>query len=72
MDPSGFEGGRRTETLRIWLLGGFQVGVGSRTIPRDAWHLRKAAALVKLLALAPSHLMHREQIVDLLWPDSGK
>jgi DNA-binding SARP family transcriptional activator len=54
------------------LLGGFRITVGSRTIPREAWRLKKAAALVKLLALAPGHLMHREQIVDLLWPDSGK
>jgi len=28
--------------------------------------------LVKLLALAPGHRLHREQIVDLLWPDSGR
>jgi len=28
--------------------------------------------LVKLLALAPGHRLHREQAVDLLWPDSGR
>ena len=64
--------GKNSETLRIWLLGGFRVGVGSRTIPQDAWRLRKAAALVKLLALAPGHRLHREQVMDLLWPDSGR
>jgi predicted ATPase/DNA-binding SARP family transcriptional activator/DNA-binding CsgD family transcriptional regulator/Flp pilus assembly protein TadD len=46
--------------------------VGSRTITQDAWHLRKAGALVKLLALAPGHRMHREQAMDILWPDSGR
>ena len=56
------------DTVRIWLLGGFRVSVGSRTISEDRWQRRKAAALVKLLALAPSHEVHREQVMHLLWP----
>ena len=36
------------------------------------WRLRKAASLIKLLALAPSHHLHREQAMDLLWPDQGR
>jgi DNA-binding SARP family transcriptional activator len=79
MDPSGFEGvaqskaqRERLKAVRVRLLGGFRVSVGSRTITQDAWRLRKAAALVKLLALAPGHRMHREQAMDLLWPDSGR
>lgn len=55
--------------MRVWLLGRFEVRVGSRTIREDGWRLRKAASLVKLLALAPGHRLHREQILDLLWPD---
>jgi predicted ATPase/DNA-binding SARP family transcriptional activator/DNA-binding CsgD family transcriptional regulator len=70
--PAVVEGVRRSEAVRIWLLGGFRVSVGSRTIPQGAWRLRKAAALVKLLALAPGHRMHREQAMDLLWRESGK
>src|SRR5206468_505577 len=35
----------------------------------DAWRLRKASSLVKLLALTPNHALHREQLCDLLWPD---
>ena len=62
----------RPEPLRIWLIGGSRVSVGSRTIEHNAWRLRKAVALVKLLALAPRHRLHREQIMDALWPDSGK
>ena len=31
----------------------------------------QAAALVKLLSLAQDHRMHREQIMDLLWPGSS-
>jgi predicted ATPase/DNA-binding SARP family transcriptional activator/DNA-binding CsgD family transcriptional regulator len=59
------------QTVRIRLFGGFSVSVGSRTIRQDEWRSKKAAALVKLLALAPGHRMHREQAMDLLWPDSA-
>ena len=27
---------------------------------------------MKLLALAPGHRLHREQAIDLLWPESGR
>jgi non-specific serine/threonine protein kinase len=65
------EGGNDAEVVRVWLLGGFRVSVGSRTIGEDRWRRRKAAALVKLLALAPGHRMHREHLMDLLWPRLG-
>src|SRR3712207_6153782 len=70
----GFEEstGKRPEAVRVWVLGDFRVSVASRTIEDSQWRLRKAAALVKLLALAPDHRLHREQAMDLLWPDLGK
>jgi DNA-binding SARP family transcriptional activator len=58
-----------SEDLRIELLGEFGVTVGGRRVPPEAWPLRKARALVKLLALAPGHRLHREQVMDALWPD---
>jgi predicted ATPase/DNA-binding SARP family transcriptional activator/DNA-binding CsgD family transcriptional regulator len=64
--------GNTSEALRICLLGGFEVSVGSRSMDAGAWRLKKAAALVKLLALAPDHRLHKEQAMDLLWPDLGK
>jgi predicted ATPase/DNA-binding SARP family transcriptional activator/DNA-binding CsgD family transcriptional regulator len=60
------------EAVRIRLLGGFQVSVGARAIEQDQWRLRKAASLVKLLALSPGYCLHREQVMDLLWPESGR
>jgi hypothetical protein len=42
------------------MLGGFSVG--ARTLGQNEWQLRGAAALIKLLALAPNHRLHREQI----------
>jgi DNA-binding SARP family transcriptional activator len=55
--------------LRISLLGGFDVAVGAKPVGPEAWRRRKPAALLKILALAPGQRVHREQVMDLLWPD---
>lgn len=57
------------EVVRVWLLGNFRVAVGPLNIEEDRWRLRKAGSLVKLLALARTHRLHREQVMDVLWPD---
>ncbi|MDP9350493.1 MAG: tetratricopeptide repeat protein, partial [Chloroflexota bacterium] len=54
--------------LRIQLLGGFRVWVGDRPVTDKEWRLRKVRSLLKLLALAPSRRLHREQILEILWP----
>ena len=51
------------------MLGGFRVSVGARSIGEEEWRLKKAANLIKLLALAPGHRLHREQAIELLWPE---
>ena len=55
--------------LRIWLLGGFRVTVDGSPVAEGSWRRNKARAVVKLLALAPGHRLHREQLMDTLWPD---
>lgn len=65
-----FAGG--SQPVCVKMLGGFRVGVGPRTIEENDWRLRKAASLVKLLALAPGHRLHREQAMETLWPGSGR
>jgi predicted ATPase/DNA-binding SARP family transcriptional activator/DNA-binding CsgD family transcriptional regulator len=57
------------EVVRIGLLGSFRVWVGSRVIEEDRWRLRKARSLLKLLALSTGHRLHREHVMDLLWPN---
>jgi predicted ATPase/DNA-binding SARP family transcriptional activator len=54
--------------VRIRLLGEF--GIDRDDVPVDAreWRLRKARTLVKLLALAPGQRLHRDVLLDLLWP----
>lgn len=53
------------------LLGGFGAEVDGVRVEESAWRLKKARELVKLLALAPGHRLHREQAMELLWGDRG-
>jgi predicted ATPase/DNA-binding SARP family transcriptional activator/DNA-binding CsgD family transcriptional regulator len=68
----GTRGTIKPEAVRIRLLGGFEASVGSQAIGGSRWRLKKAGSLVKLLALARGHRLHREQIMDVLWPDLDK
>jgi len=55
--------------LRVQLLGGFRVSSDGRIAGEGGWRLAKARTLVKLLALAPGHRLHRDEVQDLLWPE---
>lgn len=59
------------QRVRIRMLGGFDVHVDGVTVPAGAWRLSKARSLLKLLALAEGHSMHRDALVDALWPELG-
>lgn len=56
-------------TLRIRLLGGFSMALGEVALGSASWRGRAAAALLKLLALSPTHALYRDEVIDLLWPD---
>ncbi|WP_426592597.1 ATP-binding protein [Cellulomonas sp. McL0617] len=58
-------------SVSVRLLGGFDVVVDGVPVPPDAWSRRQAASLVKVLALAPGHRLHREQVIEALWPGSS-
>ena len=53
----------------IILLGDFAVCVDGAVVDASHWRRRTAANLVKLLALASDRRLHREQVIDWLWPD---
>ncbi len=57
--------------MSIQLLGAFSVSFNGAVIPEAAWRSRRARSLVKLLALTPGHRLHRDQVIDALWPDSN-
>jgi DNA-binding SARP family transcriptional activator len=56
-------------TVHITLLGRFEVTVDAVPVAASSWTRRHAAALVKVLAMAPGRRLHREQVIDLVWPD---
>lgn len=53
----------------INLLGRFEVVVDGVPVLDRSWGRRKARALLGLLALQRGHSLHREQVLDALWPD---
>jgi predicted ATPase/DNA-binding SARP family transcriptional activator len=55
--------------VTIRLLGRFGVDVDGVEVDDRTWRLRKARTLVKVLALEPGRRLHREQVMELLWPD---
>ena len=55
--------------VQVRLLGRFEVVVDGLPVPARSWRRQSASRLVKLLALQPSHRLHREQVIDALWPD---
>jgi DNA-binding SARP family transcriptional activator len=67
VESSQVDGG--VATLRVRLLGGFRVERGTTPIPDFDWQRRTAKQLTKLLATSPSHALHREQVLDTLWPN---
>ena len=68
-EPPAAPGGGAGGALRVELLGRWRVTAGGRPVAEAAWRLRKAKTLLKLLALAPGHRLHREQVAATLWPD---
>ena len=55
-------------SVRIELLGGFEVLVAGEEVGADVWPTRRAAELVKFLALADGHRVSRDTVIDALWP----
>lgn len=63
-----YSGSDAVPPVRVRLLGGFRV---ERTdSPREVsdWQRRSAKTLMKLLASHTAHTLHRDRILDILWP----
>lgn len=56
--------------VAIQLLGQFSVTVDGAPISGDTWRSRRAADVVKLLALSPGRRLPRSQVMEALWPES--
>ncbi len=53
------------------VLGGFEVTVAGRVVPRAAWQRVSAERLVKLLLVTPGHRVARESAAETLWPGAA-
>ncbi|WP_405939672.1 AAA family ATPase [Streptomyces sp. NBC_00726] len=56
--------------VHIHLFGGFRVTRDGGPALAERWPRQTAQSLVKLLAVVPGHRLHREQVIDVCWPDT--
>lgn len=56
--------------LELHLLGAVRIVVDGADVEERLWTRRKSKTLVKILALSPHHQLHREQLLELLWPEA--
>lgn len=59
----------KEESIRIHLLGRFEICRGERTLGNAGWSRRKAASLLQRLAVEGQ--LHKEQAIEFLWPESN-
>ena len=55
-------------SVQVRVLGDFGVVRDGVPVSADAWGRRQAAQLVQLLSLSRDRRLHREQVIDALWP----
>src|SRR5262245_13959185 len=58
-----------SSVLEIRLFRQFAISVDGQPVEEHRWARRKPKQLVKTLALHPHHRLHREQLMELLWPE---
>jgi DNA-binding SARP family transcriptional activator len=57
--------------LRVYTLGGFGVWRAGEAIERSAWGREKAVHLFQFFVTNRDRLLHKEQIIDNLWPETS-
>jgi len=55
--------------MQLQLLGTFALRAGPRVVLDESWKRARAKSLLKLVALAPDHRLHREQVTEALWAE---
>lgn len=55
--------------VSIGVLGGFRVLIGGKPLSATAWQSKKARDIVKMLIARRGKPLHREVLIDQLWPD---
>ncbi|MFF4270404.1 AAA family ATPase [Streptomyces sp. NPDC001536] len=57
--------------LRLYLLGGFRAQRTHGAPVADRWPRPSSRRLVELLAVSPGRVRHREEIIEMCWPDTA-
>ncbi|MEX0667814.1 MAG: BTAD domain-containing putative transcriptional regulator, partial [Acidimicrobiia bacterium] len=58
--------------VTIGTLGGFSVAVDGDPVPGATWQSKKARDIIKILVARRGKPLHREALVELLWPDEDQ
>ncbi len=56
-------------TLQVFTLGCFGLTVGGQSIALEKWKRKQAVTLLKYLITQVGRPIHRERIIDILWPN---
>jgi DNA-binding SARP family transcriptional activator len=56
--------------VQVFALGGFKVLVRGQVLPEQAWRRKSARQLFKILLSRPSRRLTRDEVTELLWPES--
>jgi len=64
------DGPSRTPGVRVHLIGEFAIEVGGCALDVSGWKNRKAAEVLRLLALHGGRLVQSDSLLDAVWPDT--
>ncbi len=58
--------------LRVFTFGFFGLSVADRGLPINRWYRKHALTLLKLLVTHRGKAVHREHVIECLWPDADE
>ncbi len=58
--------------LRVYTFGHFGLSVAGLSVPIGQWYRKHALSLLKLLITRRGEAVHREHVIDFLWPDANE
>ncbi len=56
--------------MRVFTLGHFGIAYGGRGLETDAWKRKKAVSVLKILVSNLDRPVHREKLIEWIWPDA--
>ena len=60
----------QSPAVQAYVLGGFKVVVRGQVLPEQVWRRKTARQLFKILLSRPNRRMTRDEVIELLWPES--